>query len=130
MERVYQSILYVEDSAVGICFPDFPGCISSGDNLENALKNGREALELHIEGMLEDKEDIPLSSNASLILDYMKENPGGMLALVTVEIPEGRSKRVDITIPEFLLAKVDRKAREEHSNRSKLIARSLASYIS
>ena len=39
--------------------PALPGCFSQGDTLESALRNAREAIELHIEGMIADGEPIP-----------------------------------------------------------------------
>ena len=35
--------------AVGIWFPDLPGCFSAGDTLDEALLNAREALQLYAE---------------------------------------------------------------------------------
>ena len=39
--------------------PDLPGCISAGRTVEEAAQNIREALELHLEGMIEDGEPVP-----------------------------------------------------------------------
>ena len=39
--------------------PDVPGCVSAGDTWEEMQAMIKEALEFHIEGMLEDGEDIP-----------------------------------------------------------------------
>ena len=35
------------DKAVGVWFPDLPGCISAGDDIDDALRNAPEALELY-----------------------------------------------------------------------------------
>ena len=43
----------------GISFPDFPGCISDGDTVDDALRRGAEALSFHVEGMLADGDRIP-----------------------------------------------------------------------
>jgi predicted RNase H-like HicB family nuclease len=47
----------VEDSgpetAVGVWFPDLPGCFSGGDDVETALANAREALTLYAEALAE-----------------------------------------------------------------------------
>ena len=48
-----------EEPGFGISFPDFPGCISDGDTVDDALRRGAEALSFHIEGMLADRERIP-----------------------------------------------------------------------
>ena len=47
------------DSSYGISFPDFPGCISAGDTIEEAVANGTEALSFHVKGMVADGEAIP-----------------------------------------------------------------------
>ncbi len=39
------------DHAVGVWFPDLPGCFSAGDDLDQAMKNAPEALALYIEEM-------------------------------------------------------------------------------
>ena len=37
------------DTAVGVWFPDLPGCFSAGDTFEDALTNAEEALALYAE---------------------------------------------------------------------------------
>jgi predicted RNase H-like HicB family nuclease len=39
--------------------PDLPGCVSTGRTLAEIEKNIREAIEYHIEGMVEDGDPIP-----------------------------------------------------------------------
>jgi predicted RNase H-like HicB family nuclease len=39
--------------------PDLPGCVSTGDTLEEVKKNIREAIEFHLDGMREDGDPIP-----------------------------------------------------------------------
>ena len=57
MENRYVGIVRKEpDSCYGVEFADFPGCVSAGDTPEEAQDNAREALALHIEGLLEDRE--------------------------------------------------------------------------
>ena len=51
------------DSCYGVDFPDFLGCISAGDTLQEALINAAEALSFHIEGMEEDGLAIPRSKH-------------------------------------------------------------------
>jgi predicted RNase H-like HicB family nuclease len=40
--------------AYGVVVPDLPGCFSAGDTLDEALTNAREAILLHLEGLLDD----------------------------------------------------------------------------
>lgn len=44
--------------------PDLPGCISTGRTFEEIQENIREAIELHLEGMMEDGEPIPEPTTA------------------------------------------------------------------
>ncbi|WP_207460398.1 type II toxin-antitoxin system HicB family antitoxin [Azospirillum sp. SYSU D00513] len=46
-------------SCHGVMFPDFPGCVSAGETVEDALRMGAEALALHMEGMRRDGEAVP-----------------------------------------------------------------------
>jgi len=48
-----------KDSAYGVSFPDFPGCISAGDTFDEVMAMGKEALGFHAEGMLEDGQELP-----------------------------------------------------------------------
>jgi len=47
------------DHAVGVWFPDLPGCTSAGDNIDEALRNAPEALELYAEALQEDGRPLP-----------------------------------------------------------------------
>jgi len=58
-----------EDSAYGIDFPDFPGCISSGASLHEAYHSAQRALALHIKGMEEDGDELPRPSTLSKVME-------------------------------------------------------------
>src|SRR5919109_4546433 len=42
------------DKAVGVWFPDLPGCFSAGDDVDAALRNAEEALSLYAEALRKD----------------------------------------------------------------------------
>lgn len=48
-----------EDGGYSVSVPALPGCYSQGDTLEEALANVREAIGLHLDGMIEDGEAVP-----------------------------------------------------------------------
>jgi len=48
-----------EGKAVGVWFPDLPGCVSAGDTLDEALSNAAEALALWIDVARENGQPIP-----------------------------------------------------------------------
>lgn len=49
--------------------PDLPGCVATGDTLEETEALIREAIKFHIEGMREDGDPIPPPSSA---VDYVE----------------------------------------------------------
>ena len=49
----------VEQGGYWVTVPALPGCVSQGDTLEEAIANAREAIRLHIAGMIEDGESVP-----------------------------------------------------------------------
>lgn len=49
--------------------PDLPGCVATGNTLEEAEREIREAIEFHIEGLLEDGLDIPQPTS---IVEYLE----------------------------------------------------------
>jgi predicted RNase H-like HicB family nuclease len=50
------------EHAYGVLVPDLPGCFSAGDTLDEALANSREAILLHVEGLVEDGQPFPTPS--------------------------------------------------------------------
>jgi predicted RNase H-like HicB family nuclease len=47
------------DKAVGIWFPDLPGCFSAGDDIDDALRNAHEALALYAEAEAQEGRTLP-----------------------------------------------------------------------
>ena len=47
------------DHAVGVWFPDLPGCASAGDDIDEALRNAPEALQLFAESFETDGKPMP-----------------------------------------------------------------------
>jgi predicted RNase H-like HicB family nuclease len=106
------------DSDFGVDFPDFPGCISAGATLDEARHMAQEALELHVKGMIEDGEALPVPSSLEAIMGD-PDNADAVAFLVTVPEAVDRTVRVNITLPERLLRRIDARAK----NRSAFLAR-------
>jgi predicted RNase H-like HicB family nuclease len=47
------------DHAVGVWFPDLPGCTSAGDDIDEALHNAPQALALYAESIESDGKTLP-----------------------------------------------------------------------
>jgi predicted RNase H-like HicB family nuclease len=56
-------VAIVEDAgrhtAVGVWFPDLPGCFSGGDDVDEALHNAEEALALYAESLRKEGRALP-----------------------------------------------------------------------
>ena len=48
-----------EEESYGAYCPDLPGCVATGSTEEEVIDLMAEAIELHLEGMIEDGEPIP-----------------------------------------------------------------------
>ncbi|GMO58136.1 MAG: hypothetical protein Ta2A_03480 [Treponemataceae bacterium] len=63
MAKKYIAFIELEkelaEDTLGVVFPDFPGCISCGDNYDEAVRMAHEALSGHIAAMREDGETVP-----------------------------------------------------------------------
>ena len=106
-------------SNFGVSFPDFPGCISAGKTLEEARRNALKALSLHIEGMLEDREEIPPPSSLDSLADdvAMKD---AVAFLVDVDIAD-KVERFNITARKSQMKEIDRIAKKMGMTRSAYI---------
>lgn len=110
------------DSDYGVSFPDFPGCITAGTTLDEARREAAEALALHIDGMIEDGEAIPEPSSLEDVMAE-RENRDAVAFLVPAPARQARAVRVNITLPEDVLADVDRVAGRQGLSRSAFLAR-------
>jgi predicted RNase H-like HicB family nuclease len=54
----------------GAWSPDVLGCVATGDTIEECIAEMRSALAFHLEGMLEDGEEIPEPSGAGVYIEY------------------------------------------------------------
>ncbi len=106
--RNYIAVIHKEENSdYGVSFPDFPGCITAGSTLEEVKNMASEALEFHIEGMTEDGELIPEPSVLDDIVNDPMYSDALTFIVVPVRIPESKAVRINITIQENILKKID-----------------------
>jgi predicted RNase H-like HicB family nuclease len=124
MSGTVLALIHEEDGVYGISFPDFPGCVSGGRSLDEALSRGRETLAFHVAGMVEDGDTLPVLRSLSEIRSdpcFAEDAAGAIVAAVPVDLP-GRAVRVNVSIDEGLLDAVDRAARKAGQSRSAFLA--------
>jgi len=58
-EKQYLVVLERTDRNYGAYSPDLPGCVATGETVEETLQLMREAIELHVRGLEEDGLPVP-----------------------------------------------------------------------
>ena len=108
-------------SDFGVSFPDFPGCITAGSSIDEAKDMAHDALSLHIKGMMEDGENIPAPSKLEDIMDNPDYSDAAAILIVSVSESKPRTVRVNITVPEDMLRKIDTIAKKRGMSRSSFL---------
>lgn len=107
-------------SAYGVTFPDFPGCFTAADELEALPRLAQEAVELWFEG-----EQLPVAVPSAP--EQWQEDDrfqGGYWLLLPIDRSRlgGRAVRVNVSMPEWLLARIDAAAERRRLSRSAFLA--------
>ena len=120
--RHYIALIHKDaDSDYGVSFPDLPGLISAGANLDEARRMGAEALALHLEGMAADGHAVPEPTSLEAIM-AAPEHRDGVAVLIPVAEAAPRSVRVNITLAEDVLTEIDAYAERHGFTRSGFLA--------
>lgn len=117
-----------ENGDYGGLLPDFPGCTTCAATLEELAGNAQDAVETWMDG--EDPSIFPAPSRLEKVLADHPEADAVLLAEVSTAFLEGRTRRINITVPEFALAAMDRAARAEGLSRSAWIVRAALAHAS
>lgn len=125
----YIAIFTYGEDGISIEFPDLPGCYpcADKDDTEEALQNAKEALGLHMWGMEQDLEDIPVPTTITEL--SLEENQ--VPVLIEVFMPPIRERvkskfvKKTLSLPAWLAAKAD----EDGVNCSKLFQNALMEYL-
>lgn len=112
----YPAIIERADGSYSVFFPDLPGCTSAGDTVQEAALAAEEALSGHLAVSIEHGDDIPAPSDLDALVRDPEVDEVACI-LVRGERP-GRAVRVQVSIDEGLLARIDRIAK----NRSGFLA--------
>lgn len=124
---IFPAVFTEEERGVSIVFPDLPGCCPCADTPEEAFRNAKEALQLHLYGMEEDGEEIPVPSHAGAL----RHTEGQAIAMIDAWMPPFRERMRNkptnktVTIPRWL----DLEARREKVDLSRLLQESLKQYL-
>ena len=116
---VYKS----EGSGYGGLLPDFPGCYPMGETLDALEAEVQNAVETWMEG--EDPAIFPVPSTLELV-QASPDAQGRVLVLADVNTAflERVTERVNITVPRYALAAIDKLAKAQNLSRSAYMVRS------
>lgn len=116
--RQYIALIHKDaGSDYGVSFPDLPGCVTAGVDLDDARRMAEDALALHLAGMAEDEDPIPEPSSLEVVMAD-RENRDAVAILVKAPAATTKAVRVNMTIPEDDLEQIDDFATEYGYTRS------------
>lgn len=124
---VYPAIFDYAEDGISIEFPDLPGCLPCASTTEEAIKNAREAMALHLYGMEQDGDLIPEPT----AITALRAGENQAVVLVETWMPpfrdemEQRAVKKTLTIPKWL----DDIAVEQRVNFSHLLQDALKKYL-
>ncbi len=102
-DYIFPAIIEKTATNYNICFPDLPGCAASGNTIPQAITEARGALQLHLWGMKQDDEAIPVP-------EYQDMNIAANESLCFIDVNmfsiraqmANRSVKKTLTIPWYL----------------------------
>jgi predicted RNase H-like HicB family nuclease len=120
--RQYIALIHKDaESEFGVSFPDLPGCVTAGATLDEARDMAAEALAFHLEGLAEDGEAITEPSTLETVMND-PDNKDGVAILVAAPPQVVKAVRINVTLPEDLLASIDSYASANGYTRSGFLA--------
>lgn len=116
-----------EGTAYGVTLPDFPGCFSAADTLDDVPRNVQEAVELWAEGE-EVAPPVPSSFEEVVRSEAAR---GGMLMLVdiTFDFLDPNVVPVNISMPVSMRNRIDRAARDRGLTRSSFLVQAAQAFF-
>ena len=121
------AIFNYEDDGINITFPDLPGCISCANATEEAIKDAKEALGLHLWGMEKDGDEIPKPTS----LRDIKLDKNDAAFIIEIFMPPVRERinnrfvKKTLSLPAWLAEKGD----EAGVNFSRVFQNALMDYL-
>ena len=123
----FPAFFYYDDDGISIEFPDLPGCLPCAQTSEEAFRNAKEALGLHLFGMEQDGDVIP---EPTPVRELHPED-GAVIAMVEVFMPSVRDRinnkvvKKTLTLPSWL----NREAEAANVNFSLVLQEGLKRYL-
>ncbi len=105
--------------------PDITGCYFAGETIDNAIADAYGAIDAHLDYVTEKGHPVPEAQDISTHMGD-EDCQGGIWAYVDIDLSkyDGRAVKLNITLPQNLLAKIDAyvELHKEYSSRSGFLA--------
>lgn len=111
------------ESNWSIIFPDFPGVTSVAETFAAVMRQAKDALTTAVADMEQDGEVLPPSVEEDALTDYDRTAFHDPRTLLVPVETTGRALRVNISLDEGLLARIDDVSKRTGLSRSALLAR-------
>lgn len=107
MKLIYPAVFYPFSDGSGgyvVEFPDLPGCVTEGKDLENAFENATDAASGWVLDELEEGNAVPKASN----YDSVQKRDGGQVNMILLDMDTyaeqygEKAVRKNVTIPAWL----------------------------
>ncbi len=114
-----------KDSSYGVSFPDFPGCVSAGNTVDEAVANAVEALAFHVQGLEADGDSVPSPRS---IEDIRSEKSlravlsDATFTYVPLIKDQGSARRINISLDPGLIEAIDEAAKDRGMTRSAFLS--------
>lgn len=103
----FYAVLQQEEDSYNVYFPDLPGAITCGDDIEDAVFMAQDALEGHLLVMEDDNDEIPKPSEYKELVSNIDANE--QLQLVTVDTKlirikeENKAVNKMVSLPQYMV---------------------------
>ena len=110
-----------------VTFPDLPGCITEGDTEQEATAMALDALQGFIEVLQMEKETLAKPSSFEVVQKNAPKN--AVIAMIPVLFNDLKHKRVNITLGESLLERIDLVSKRAGTTRSGFLSAAAREYL-
>lgn len=126
MSELFVALVHTDDAgSYGVSFPDAPGVVAVGRSIEEALESGRKALRSHFNALQDEGFDVPEARPLEAVINdpaFADDRAEAILVSAVAPAPKtGKSLRINISIDEFQLERIDSAARKSGLTRSKFL---------
>lgn len=108
---IYVALFEADKNGVNVIFPDFPGCTTCGDDLDEAVDMAHEALAGYVEILCEDGVELP-EPTPKKVLAKLPENKGKKIINIIVEGDGTDFEEFELVMHSHLLKRIEKYSKD------------------